>query len=312
MAAKGMLSELKLAVPWGHIAAKVWGSQQAPPVLCLHGWLDNANSFDRLIPLLPKDFCYVAMDFGGHGLSSHYSPGLLYYQESFVSEIRRVVAALKWKRFSILGHSFGGAVGGTFSSIFPEMVNKLILLDTWPFALDPKGIECVLAYRRGAIEHVLQVEASQKPRQVVSPEEMLQRFMKNHSHVSEENARLLLQRGSTKVATGLMLNRDRRIALPEHGIDFVSREQFVHFAKQLRARVLLIKAMQGYYNVRRENDTDRNVVAFVTDTLKLVLKEQYQYTEVPGGHYVHLNQPENVAGIISAFLQSKETIPSHL
>lgn len=49
-----MLSELKLPVPWGHIAAKVWGSQQALPVLCLHGWLDNASSFDRLIPLLPK------------------------------------------------------------------------------------------------------------------------------------------------------------------------------------------------------------------------------------------------------------------
>ncbi|XP_032201945.1 serine hydrolase-like protein 2 isoform X2 [Mustela erminea] len=312
MAAKGLLSELKLAVPWGHIAAKVWGSQQAPPVLCLHGWLDNASSFDRLIPLLPKDFCYVAMDFGGHGLSSHYSPGFPYYQENFVSEIRRVVAALKWKHFSILGHSFGGAVGAMFSSIFPEMVNKLILLDTWPFPLDPKGIECVPTYRRGAIEYVLQVEASQKPRQVVSPEEMLQRFMKNNSHVSEENARLLLQRGTTKVATGLTLNRDRRIALPEHCVDFVSREQFVNFTKQLQARVLLIKAMQGYFNVRREDDTDKSIITFVTDTLKSILKERYQYIEVPGSHYVHLNQPETVSGIISAFLQSEETIPHHM
>ncbi|XP_044939695.1 serine hydrolase-like protein 2 isoform X1 [Mustela putorius furo] len=210
MAAKGLLSELKLAVPWGYIAAKVWGSQQAPPVLCLHGWLDNASSFDRLIPLLPKDFCYVAMDFGGHGLSSHYSPGLPYYQENFVSEIRRVVAALKWKHFSIVGHSFGGAVGAMFSSIFPEMVNKLILLDTWPFPLDPKGIERVPTYRRGAIEYVLQVEASQKPRQVASPEEMLQRFMKNNSHVSEESARLLLQRGTTKVATAGALHGFRQ------------------------------------------------------------------------------------------------------
>ncbi|VCW66133.1 unnamed protein product [Gulo gulo] len=192
------------------------------------------------------------------------------------------------------------------------MVNKLILLDTWPFALDPKGIECLLTYRRGAIEHMLQTEASQKPRQVVSPEEMLQRFLKNNNHVSEENARLLLQRGTTKVATGLILNRDRRLALPEHSLNFISREQFVHFAKQLQACILHIKAMQGYYNVKRENDTDRDVMAFVVDTMKSVLKERYQYTEVPGSHYVHLNQPENVAGIISAFLQCKETRPHHL
>ncbi|XP_024848579.1 serine hydrolase-like protein 2 isoform X7 [Bos taurus] len=141
----GLISELKLAVPWGHIAAKAWGSHQAAPVLCLHGWLDNANSFDRLIPLLPKDFNYVAMDFGGHGLSSHYSPGFPYHYQNFVSEVRRVAAALKWNRFSLLGHSFG----------------------VW-------------------------------------------------------------------------LNRDRRITWAEHCLDFVSRELFMHYIKNLQARVLLV------------------------------------------------------------------------
>lgn len=50
----GLLSEMKVAVPWGHIALKAQGSQKNLPVLCLHGWMDNANSFDRLIPLLLK------------------------------------------------------------------------------------------------------------------------------------------------------------------------------------------------------------------------------------------------------------------
>uniref|UniRef100_A0A2K5Z521 Serine hydrolase like 2 n=1 Tax=Mandrillus leucophaeus TaxID=9568 RepID=A0A2K5Z521_MANLE len=148
-AAPGLISELKLAVPWGHIAAKAWGSLQGPPVLCLHGWLNNANSFDRLIPLLPQDFYYVAMDFGGHGLSSHYSPGVPYYHQTFVSEIRRVVAALKWNQFSILGHSFGGIVGGM-------------------------EVENLLTYKRRAIEHMLQVEASQESSSVLSLKQLLQ------------------------------------------------------------------------------------------------------------------------------------------
>lgn len=211
----GLISELKLAVPWGHIAAKAWGSHQAAPVLCLHGWLDNANSFDRLIPLLPKDFNYVAMDFGGHGLSSHYSPGFPYHYQNFVSEVRRVAAALKWNRFSLLGHSFGGAVGGM------EMDN-------------------LLTYKRRAIEHVLQVEASRKPEQVVSPEEMLQRLLKKNSHAGEECGKHLLQRGTTQVATGVWLNRDRRITWAEHCLDFVSRELFMHYIKNLQARVLLV------------------------------------------------------------------------
>ncbi|KAI5942937.1 serine hydrolase-like protein 2 isoform X3 [Manis javanica] len=305
----GLFSELKLAVPWGHIAAKVWGSQQGLPVLCLHGWLDNANSFDRLIPLLPKDFQYVAMDFGGHGLSSHYSPGFPYYQQNFVSEIRRVTAAMKWNRFSLMGHSFGGIVGGTFSCLFPEMVDKLILLDSSPLTLDSKEISNLLTYKRKAIEHMLQVEASKKPRQVVSPEEMLQGLLKNNSHVGEECGKLLLQRGATQEATGLVLNRDRRIAWPQYCLEFISREMFVHAIRKLQAHVLLIKATQGYNDVRRENDADRDFVLLLNSMLKSVLKERFQFVEVPGNHYIHLNQPQLVAGLISSFLRGREKTP---
>ncbi|KAL2775501.1 serine hydrolase-like protein 2 isoform b, partial [Daubentonia madagascariensis] len=104
-------------------------------------------------------FHYIAIDLGGHGLSSHYSPGFPYYHPNFVSDVRRVAA--------------GGTVGGMFSCIFPEMVDKLILLDSLPFALDCNEIENLLTYKRRAIEHVLQVETLQKPPTVVSPEEML-------------------------------------------------------------------------------------------------------------------------------------------
>ncbi|XP_058936928.1 serine hydrolase-like protein 2 isoform X2 [Kogia breviceps] len=308
----GLISELKLAMPWGHIAAKAWGSHQSPPVLCLHGWLDNANSFDRLIPLLPKDFYYVAMDFGGHGLSSHYSPGFLYDHQNFVSEVRRVAAALKWNRFSLLGHSFGGTVGGMFSCIFPEMVDKLVLLESFPFVLETNELENMQTYKRRAIEHMLQVEASKKPSQVVSPEEMLQGFLKNNSHVGDECGKLLLQRGTTQVATGLLLNRDRRITRPEYYFNFISRELFVHSIRKLQARVLLIKATQGFYDVRRENDANKELMLFVTDSLRSVLKERFQYVQVPGNHYVHMNQPQHMAGVVSAFLQSKERIPAQL
>ncbi|KAM5289162.1 serine hydrolase-like protein 2 [Ctenodactylus gundi] len=307
-----LLSELKLMVPWGYIAAKTWGCTQGHPVLCLHGWLDNANSFDRLIPLLPQDFYYVAMDFAGHGLSSHYGPGIPYYHQNFVSEVRRVVAALKWDRFSLMGHSFGGTVAGMFSCIFPEMVDRLILLDSSPFILDDNEMGNLLTYKRRAIEHMLQVEASQKPSRVVSPEEMLQGFLKNNSHVGEECGQLLLQRGTTQVAAGLVLNRDRRIAWPEHCFNFVSREMFVHYTQQLRARVLLIKAVQGYNHVRRENDADKEPLLFMMQTLRSILRERFQLVAVQGNHYVHMNAPQHVASAITDFLQNKPRIPAQL
>ncbi|XP_059793084.1 serine hydrolase-like protein 2 isoform X4 [Balaenoptera ricei] len=252
------------------------------------------------------------MDFGGHGLSSHYSPGFPYDHQNFVSEVRRVAAALKWNRFSLLGHSFGGTVGGMFSCIFPEMVDKLVLLESSPFILESNELENMLTYKRSAIEHMLQVEASEKPSHVVSPEEMLQGFLKNNSHVGDECAKLLLQRGTTQVATGLLLNRDRRITRPEYYFNFISRELFVHSIRKLQARVLLIKATQGYYDVRRENDANMELMLFVTNSLRSILKERFQYVQVPGNHYVHMNQPQHMAGVISSFLLSKERIRAQL
>ena len=37
----------------------------------MHGYMDNAGTFDRLIPLLPDKFYVVAIDLPGHGFSSH-------------------------------------------------------------------------------------------------------------------------------------------------------------------------------------------------------------------------------------------------
>ena len=42
----------------------------------MHGWLDNCGSFDRLLPYFPKTKRVICIDIPGHGLSSHYPPGI--------------------------------------------------------------------------------------------------------------------------------------------------------------------------------------------------------------------------------------------
>ncbi len=60
--------------------AKVWGRPGSGlPVLALHGWQDNAGTFDKLMELLPEDLYVVCLDFAGHGHSSQYPPGLIYH-----------------------------------------------------------------------------------------------------------------------------------------------------------------------------------------------------------------------------------------
>jgi len=47
------------------VAAKVWGKPNNRPVLALHGWQDNAGTFDKLIPMLPQNLYVVCLDFVG-------------------------------------------------------------------------------------------------------------------------------------------------------------------------------------------------------------------------------------------------------
>ena len=45
-------TERRIALPHLELAAQVWGDDAAPPLLALHGWLDNAGSYALLARLL--------------------------------------------------------------------------------------------------------------------------------------------------------------------------------------------------------------------------------------------------------------------
>ncbi|NWX39784.1 SEHL2 protein, partial [Steatornis caripensis] len=196
----GMFSELKFSVPWGHVAAKAWGPSEGHPVLCLHGWLDNANTFDKLIPLLPRDCYYVAMDFSGHGLSSHRPAGCLYHLLDYVSDVRRVAAALQWRRFTLMGHSMGKWLLSFF--LYPEMVDRLILLENLGFLLAPEDTESWLKSKRMVIDRLLSLEAKQQTPKARSPEAALQRLLEANRHLTAEGGAILLQRGATETPAG--------------------------------------------------------------------------------------------------------------
>ena len=113
-----------------YFSAKKWGNPDGTPVLCLHGWLDNACSFDGLAPLLPNDkYQFLAIDLPGHGFSSHYPPGMTYRFSDTFTTLRYVKEHLSLDKFTLMGHSMGAAVSIWYASIFTEDVEKIISLD---------------------------------------------------------------------------------------------------------------------------------------------------------------------------------------
>ncbi|KFO82989.1 Serine hydrolase-like 2, partial [Buceros rhinoceros silvestris] len=300
----GMFSELKFPVPWGHVAAKAWGPSEGHPVLCLHGWLDNANTFDKLIPLLPRDCYYVAMDFSGHGLSSHRPAGSPYHFLDYVTDVRRVAAALQWRRFTLMGHSMGGSVAGMFSFLYPEMVDKLILLENLGIHLTSEDTEEWLKSKRKVIDRLLNLEANQRTPKARSPEAALQRLLEANRHLTAEGGAILLQRGATETPAGLVYNRDVRVRTQSQ--EFITVEHCVKLLQKIQDRVLIIVAQDGLL-VPRKLDRRNQFMKALREAFNSTLKEHIQLVEVPGSHFVHLNEPEVVSGIISNFLTVQNT-----
>ena len=118
------------------IAGLAWGEPSAPPVLALHGWLDNANSFAVLAPLLEGHYV-VAIDLTGHGQSDRRSADATYNVWDDLPQILGVIDALGWKQCDLVGHSRGGIIATLFAAAKPDRIKKLVLLD----ALIPEPVE---------------------------------------------------------------------------------------------------------------------------------------------------------------------------
>ncbi|KAM4584730.1 serine hydrolase-like protein [Odontesthes bonariensis] len=295
---KQAVSDLSVPVPWGKIRGKAWGPDHGHPVLCLHGWADNCGTFDTLLPLLPKECRYVAVDLAGHGLSSHRPAGVLYAFPSYVMDVRRVVDALQWSRFSIIGHSMGGNIAGMFSALYPEMVDALILLDSYGFLpTDPKEMPRVL--RQGLDEMIHFEKKMEDKKKVYTYEKAVERLLAGNRSLSEQSAKILLERGLVQVEGGVAFSRDFRINLKN--IARISLEQSLELQSRIRASVMVILAESGFEKMFAESEQKK----FTAALLRGYRDRNHTVVTVPGDHHVHLNSPEVVAPLASDFLQNK-------
>ncbi|KAM7008652.1 serine hydrolase-like protein [Tautogolabrus adspersus] len=292
------VSELRVPVPWGEIRGRVWGPDDGYPVLCLHGWADNCGSFNTLIPLLPKECRYVAVDLVGHGLSSHLPPGGFYSPAAYALDVSRVVAALQLKKFSIIAHSMGGDIAGIFTALYPEMVDALVLLDTYGFL--PTDSARLSEVMRQGMDAMLQFENKKEEKtRIYTYEKAAERLMAANQTLSEQSVHILLERGLTAVQGGFIFSRDLRVNFKN--IMRMSLEQSLVMLSKIRASLLLILAGGGSDRMLSEPTQDR----FTSTLLQSFQDGNHSVVTVPGHHHVHLDKPEVVAPFVSDFLRTK-------
>lgn len=277
--------EITIRLPHQNIAAKVWGDPSHLPVLALHGWLDNAASFDRIAPLLSNIYL-IAIDLPGHGLSDHQPKGTHIHLIDYLIEIVLIADALKLEQYVLLGHSLGAAIASFIAGTTPDKILGVALIDALGFMSSPS--EHAPSQVHAYLEEITRYKPTRGV-QYENPEEaILARLAAGH--VGRTAAEILVHRGLKQLENGKWTWRtDPRLLMPLSML--FTEEQTLAFLKNIKAPVLIIRPKEGY--------------PFPPDMVenRLNAVEKLAIFETPGKHHVHLDSPEVIVDILTNFFQ---------
>ncbi|MGE8169389.1 alpha/beta hydrolase [Pseudomonas putida] len=273
------VEEIRLSLGHIELAAHLFGPPDGLPVIALHGWLDNANSFVHLAPRL-SGLRIVALDLAGHGYSAHRPAGAGYTLADYAHDVLRVAEQLGWQRFALLGHSLGAIISVQLAGALPERVSHLALIDG---VVPPTGSETDAAERLGmALQAQLRLDGKRKS-VYRSEEEGVQARMKGMVAVSHDAAQWLAQRGLMPVPGGYSWRSDSRLTLPSPMR--LSQAQAMAFVHRVQCPTCLVVAAEG-------------MLARNTELLDQLPFEQ---VTLPGGHHLHLNDEHGAALVADCF-----------
>lgn len=97
------------------------------PIICIHGITANCRCWDTIAGTLTPDYMLIAPDLRGRGLSD--KPGSGYSVDYHCRDIKAMMADQGLSRAVILGHSLGAFIAVKFAADYPELVDRLILVD---------------------------------------------------------------------------------------------------------------------------------------------------------------------------------------
>lgn len=267
-----LTEEIRVKVGDLELAAKQWGDAELPAILALHGWLDNAATYDHLAPLL-QGYRVIAMDFAGHGYSGHRPEGVRYHMLDNVDDVIAFADALGLEKFVLLGHSMGAGIATYTAASFPERIEKLILLEgigsqTSAPADAPKIL-------RRAVEDMKKAGAKRKPVYELKEEAIVARAQ-SIGGISEDAAAVLCSRGLQKVENGFTWRSDPRVKMSS--IIRLTEEMVLAHLAALTMPALLIRGEQSFFAS----------MPFLQQRAAAI--PNCQQVSLPGNHHLHLER----------------------
>ncbi len=171
-----------------------WGNSGKPNLIFVHGGMDHARSWDRIITSFQKDFHILAPDLRGHGDSS-WAPGAMYSIAEYLLDLSALLDIADSFPVYLVGHSLGAAIVLQYAGIYPDRVKKLVAVEG--LGLPPDSSSSLPAHERLKkwIETIRDFE-NRTPRKYENLDAAIERMHQENPYLSEEMAWHLTRLGS--------------------------------------------------------------------------------------------------------------------
>lgn len=263
-----------------------YGNPDNPVLLTLHGWLDNAASFSPLSQYL-SEYQIIALDFAGHGKSDHRAAGAHYHLIDNVQDLHEAITFLELSNLHIVAHSMGGIIAAMYAACFPEVVEKLVVIESFgPLTLEPessheqlrKSIESRIASSQKVPKHPDSLSSAVKARMMAGKMDIT-------------SAELLMQRNISDSDESLQWRTDPRLRTISSLR--LTEEQACAFIANVPCPWLIILGSEGFEKLKVNVDKRQH------------LAQKLAIATCPGGHHLHMDNPEPVAQKIISFFQEQ-------
>jgi pimeloyl-ACP methyl ester carboxylesterase len=119
-----------LDLPAGDLQVLDKGPRDGSPIVLIHCFSCAMNYWDGMIPLLARRHRVVAVDLLGHGGSEKPSSG--YTPAHQADAVAEALEKLGVNEAEVVGHSLGGTVAVALAQQSPDLVERVVIVDTPP------------------------------------------------------------------------------------------------------------------------------------------------------------------------------------
>lgn len=269
-----------------------WGSDDAPILFMLHGWMDVSASFQFLVDALQHDWHVIAPDWRGFGLTDFAESG--YWHPDYLADLEAILQHYASQQpVNLLGHSLGANIAGIYAGVRPQRIARLILLEGFGMPTTRPG-DAPKRYATWLDE----LQNPQGLRPYASQAGVAARLQKNNPRLSDARAMFLAAHWAAPDQNGnwsLLADPQHRLTNPT----LYRVEEIMACWQAITAPVLWVEAKNSELVPRfgppetARAEIDRRI-AHIADATILMVDD--------AGHMLQHDQPEILAHAIEDFL----------